>query len=311
VYRGILSHETGFIAWRYTFILPGIMHIMVCVGVLLFAQDLPEGNYHNLKKEGTMQQQSSRGTVVALLNYRTWALTILYGFCFGVELTVNNVINSYFTDNFDLPITTAGICGALFGLMNLFARSLGGLTSDYLAKSYGMRGRLWAYFLTQFIEGCLCVVLSFLNESLAGTLILIVFFSLFVQAAEGASFGIVPFVSKRGLGVVSGLVGAGGNAGSGLLLALFFQGEILDVPTYEGLRYTGIVVAAVTLVLVPVIYFPMWGGMFCGPKEGVTEEDYYGAEFTPEERAQGLADKVMLFARESRSNRGKGSKLNQ
>jgi NNP family nitrate/nitrite transporter-like MFS transporter len=26
------------------------------------------------------------------------------------------------------------------------------------------------------------------------------------------------------------------------------------------------------------MYFPMWGGLFSGPKEGVTEEDYYLAE---------------------------------
>lgn len=149
-------------------------------------------------------------------------MTILYGFCFGIELTVNNIINAYFTDNFNLPITTAGLCGALFGLMNIFARSLGGFTSDTLAKPFGMRGRIWAYFLTQFIEGLLCILLGFLQDTLAGTIITIVFFSMFVQAAEGASFGIVPFVSKRGLGVVSGLVGAGGNAGSGLMLALFF-----------------------------------------------------------------------------------------
>lgn len=245
---------------------------------------------------------------MALLNYRTWVLTILYGFCFGVELTVNNIVNSYFTDNFNLPLSIAGLCGSLFGLMNLFARTLGGFSSDLLAKPFGMRGRLWAYFITQFVEGILCIVLSTLHETLAGTLICIVGFSLFVQAAEGASFGIVPFVSKRGLGMVSGLVGAGGNAGSGLLLALFFQGEIVDVPTYEGLRYTGIVVAGMTLLLVPTLYFPMWGGMLCGPKEGVTEEDYYGAEFTPEERRQGLADKVLLFARESRSQRGSRAK---
>lgn len=55
--------------------------------------------------------------------------------------------------------------------------------------------------------------------------------------------------------------------------------------TYEGLRYTGICVAALTLLLTPTIYFPMWGGMFFGPKAGVTEEDYYGGEYSPEERA--------------------------
>jgi hypothetical protein len=31
----------------------------------------------------------------------------------------------------------------------------------------------------------------------------------------------------------------------------------------------------------------MWGGFFSGPKPGVSEEDYYLAEYTPEEISQG------------------------
>ena len=72
----------------------------------------------------------------------TWCLMVCYAFCFGVELTMNNIITPYFLDNFEISLTLAGLCGATFGLMNLFSRSLGGLTSDGLAKRFGMRGRL-------------------------------------------------------------------------------------------------------------------------------------------------------------------------
>ena len=49
-------------------------------------------------------------------------------------------------------------------------------------------------------------------------------FSVCVQAAEGLSFGIVPYISRPALGVVSGMVGAGGNGGAVAMLNLFFKG---------------------------------------------------------------------------------------
>lgn len=79
----------------------------------------------------------------------TWCLVVAYAFSFGVELTMNNIINGYFLDNFDISLMLAGLCGASFGLMNLFSRSLGGLLSDKLGARVGMRGRLAALFVLQ------------------------------------------------------------------------------------------------------------------------------------------------------------------
>ena len=44
-----------------------------------------------------------------------------------------------------------------------------------------------------------------------GTMIV---FSLFVQMSEGATYSVVPFVNKKALGSVAGIVGAGGNMGA-------------------------------------------------------------------------------------------------
>jgi MFS transporter, NNP family, nitrate/nitrite transporter len=112
--------------------------------------------------------------------------------------------------------------------MNLFARTLGGVGSDFAAKRWGMRGRLWSYWIMQTLEGLMCVFMGLARNNLAGTIILMVVFSLFVQMSEGACFGIVPFVSKRSLGIVSGFVGAGGSAGSVITQSIFFQND-----TYE------------------------------------------------------------------------------
>ena len=48
------------------------------------------------------------------------------------------------------------------------------------------------------------------NKGMAGAaLTLMILFSIFVQAAEGLHYGVVPYVSRPALGVVSGMVGAG------------------------------------------------------------------------------------------------------
>jgi nitrate/nitrite transporter NarK len=50
--------------------------------------------------------------------------------------------------------------------------------------------------------------------TLGVTMLVMILFSICVQMAEGLHFGVVPYVSRPALGVVSGMVGAGGNAGA-------------------------------------------------------------------------------------------------
>ena len=55
---------------------------------------------------------------------------MIYGSCFGVELTINNIAAIYYKDYFNLDLKTAGLIAGLFGLTNLFARTLGGVFGD-------------------------------------------------------------------------------------------------------------------------------------------------------------------------------------
>mgnify|MGYP002623154759 FL=1 len=48
--------------------------------------------------------------------------------------------------------------------------------------------------------------------------------------AEGATFSVVPFVNKKALGSVAGIVGAGGNAGA-VAAGFLFKAEAISWPT--------------------------------------------------------------------------------
>ena len=93
--------------------------------------------------------------------------------------------------------------------MNLFARGLGCLSSDYADKSTGMRGRIIVQ--TIFLAGERALVLGFAANTggLTGAILVLVVFSLFVQAAEGFTCGIVPYVDPPSTRVIAGTVSTG------------------------------------------------------------------------------------------------------
>ena len=97
------------------------------------------------------------------------------------------------------------------------------------------------------------------HKNLAGMGVLcMILFSICVQAAEGLHYGIVPYVSRPALGIVSGMVGAGGNLGSVIALAAFFRGK--TTRTDQGFLNLGILVMAITALMF-AIYFPEHGSM--------------------------------------------------
>lgn len=303
VFDGIVrAGSPSFQAWRWAFFVPASFQVLLTICTMALAQDLPDGNYAALKKSGAMAKPSGWGAwKAALFNYRTWVMTLTYGYCFGVELTVDNVLPQYMYDQFHLDLHVAGLLAAIFGMMNLFSRPSGGWISDAMARRFGMRGRIWALWTIQTLGGLFCLLMGLTSNSLGATMAILVIFSIFCQQSCGLSFGVVPFISKRSTGLVSGFVGSGGNVGGAITQAIFFTYTGLTVP--QGFMWMGVMTMAMTALYL-AMYFPMWGGAFKGAKEGVTEEDYYLAEWTPEERSQGLHSASLKFAYESRSQRG-------
>jgi NNP family nitrate/nitrite transporter-like MFS transporter len=105
-----------------------------------------------------------------------------------------------------------------------------------------MRGRLWVHTICLLGEGILVFV--FVNtNTLAGAICTLVFFSIFVQACEGAAYGIVPYVDVQRTGTISGIVGAGGNMG-----AVMFGFCFRELSYYHAFMAMGSVICGVAFL---------------------------------------------------------------
>ena len=212
--------------WRVAMLFGGATSFLAGIAYFFFTQDCPEGNYKQLRAEGRLPGRHKNKGVFwdACRDSRVWALFVIYGACFGIELTINNVAALYFADYFNMGLIAAGGIAASFGLMNLFARTLGGIFGDSFGSRWGLRGRVTWLFMVLFCEGLALMLFSQMRV-LALAIPTLILFSLFVQMSEGATFSVVPFVNKHALGAVSGIVGAGGNAGA-VAAGFLFKGAI-------------------------------------------------------------------------------------
>ena len=203
--------------WRVSMIVPATLMLIVAVMYWKFTQDCPEGDYIELRKAGIEIESGKKGGLevfkAAMANYRVWMLFVTYGACFGIELFVHNVAASYYVDHYKLDLQSAGMAAGSFGLLALFARALGGIFSDRVARVRGLDARTFLLFLLMVGEG---IGLLWFSTTHTATMAIVamITFGLFTHMACGATYALVPFIDRKSLGGVAGIIGAGGNVGA-------------------------------------------------------------------------------------------------
>jgi NNP family nitrate/nitrite transporter-like MFS transporter len=138
-------------SWRLAMVVPGALMLLLAALYWKYGQDCPQGNYSEMRAAGIEPESGKKGGLAvlrtAMKNYRAWMLFVTYGACFGIEIFVHNVAASYYVDRFGMDLQKAGLAAGSFGLLALFARALGGLLSDRIARLRGLESRTQLLFL--------------------------------------------------------------------------------------------------------------------------------------------------------------------
>jgi NNP family nitrate/nitrite transporter-like MFS transporter len=204
-----------------------------------------------------IQKPTLKEGLKVLLSLQTLMLCSGYVCSFGGELAINSILGSYYLKNFKyLGQTQSGRWAAMFGLLNVITRPLGGFISDLIYKwtNHNLWAKkLWIHFLG-VMSGIFLIIIGVLDSHDLNTMIgLVALMAIFLEAGNGANFALVPHVHPFANGILSGIVGASGNLG-GIIFAIIFR--------YNGTHYArvfwimGVMVIALNLIWIWVRPIP-------------------------------------------------------
>ena len=249
-------------AWRCSMYVPAAIYLVLAAWIFTCTQDTTTGKF-DVAQLGKSTKAGVRTYVKDLMDYRVLLMCFQYSACFGCELVMNNTLATHFHDYFGVDLVAAGAFATCFGGMNLFARSLGGIFSDWGNKAWGMPGRLWAHFLSLLGQAAFLFLFGSVTQEMGKwvALAVLIVFSVFVNMAEGTSYGIVPYMIPEDLAVVSALVGAGGTLGAVIATWSFYVPIEDDLLPYK-LHAGYVLFSAMTVFL---MRWEHLGSMFGGP----------------------------------------------
>jgi NNP family nitrate/nitrite transporter-like MFS transporter len=241
--------------WRAAFFYTGIVSIVLAI----VYYTLGEAAKSEEKRQATKESASFKGWLHTATRYGTVVLALAYVMTFGLELSMNGWLATYYREAFDQNnLVIASTFAATFSVAAGLLRPIGGYVSDLLARKEknilpfftGRYREQWT-----FVSLCFVVVTMFAMTlaGLSGVLLNAVIIGFLVGTAcafsEGAIFAQVPAMFPNSSGAVAGVVGGVGTVG-GIVYPLVYS-----APFLANLHLGYSIVAA---SMIPIVLLAAW-----------------------------------------------------
>jgi len=241
--------------WRAAFFYTGIVSIVLAIAYYT----LGEAAKSEAKRQATKDNASFKDWVYTATRYGTVVLAAAYIMSFGLELSMNGWLATYYREAFDQNnLVIASTFAATFSVAAGLLRPIGGYMSDVLARKEknilpfftGRYREQWT-----FVSLCFIVVMMFCMTlaGLSGVVMNAVIVGFLVGTAcafsEGAIFAQVPAMFPNSSGAVAGVVGGVGTVG-GIVYPLVYS-----APFLSSLHIGYSIVAA---SMIPIVLLAAW-----------------------------------------------------
>jgi NNP family nitrate/nitrite transporter-like MFS transporter len=241
--------------WRAAFFYTGIVSILL--GITYYT--LGEAAKDEQKRQATAESATLKQWIHTATRYGTIVLALAYVMSFGLELSMNGWLATYYREGFNTNnLVLASTFAATFSVAAGLLRPFGGYMSDRLARNEtnvlpifeGRYREQWT-----FLSLCFIVISMFVMTlaGLSGQVLVAVAAGFVVGMAcaftEGAIFAQVPAMFPNSSGAVAGVVGGVGTVG-GIVYPLVYAAPLLPN------LHTGYSVVAVSMV--PIVLLAAW-----------------------------------------------------
>ncbi|KAK5990557.1 Nitrate transporter [Cladobotryum mycophilum] len=215
-------------------------------------------------KGETIANLNCKGIMRVIFSPQTLFHTSTYFCSFGAELAINSILGSYLVEHFpNMDQTKASHYAAVFCFLNFVTRPFGGIIGDILysrcSRNLWLK-KLWI-ILCGAISGSMLITLGTVfqkeqNKHDVGLFMgMLVVMAVFMEAANGANFALVPHVHPFANGIVSGLTGSAGNLG-GIIFAIIFRVTSQYSSYHWGMIAIGIIQLVVNLGVICIQPLP-------------------------------------------------------